>query len=147
MRSLLVLMPMLVASPALAGEWRLLDARELSMEAYRLDDHRTADFKYADYNDPQGREHWVGGLGLNWDIDLLKHGDDGLYFRNRVHTEGTDAQLRQVGWQYELGIAAANKVEVFWMHHSQHHMDADNDGRRYPLDNWYGARLVFFRRK
>lgn len=143
----IVLVVTLFGTTAKAAELHLLSLEEMSFEIYDIADHQDS---YMGYQDPDhaeaGEEAWLGGFAANFDVDLLKYSDWGLYWLNRVHGEGTNAQVRQVGWEYELGLQLGPKLELYWLHHSQHVLDAERDDH-YPLDNFYGARLTFYRRK
>jgi hypothetical protein len=129
---------------ASAQELHLLSLRELNIEYYRIDNHRDSYFEYADRSE-QREEHWVGGTAANYTLDMVKYGNWGLYWDNRIHGEGTDAQFREVGWQYELGLQLGPKLQAYWNHHSRHVLD-DSRADRFPLDNFYGVRWVYYRR-
>jgi hypothetical protein len=144
MRTLLALL--LFAAPAYAGDWRLLDLREFGMEYYSIADHRDSYMGYADPDDnPSGDEAWVGGVAANYTLDLVMRRNIGLYWDNSIHGEGTNSQFREVGWRYELGAQLGDSVQLFWKHHSRHVLDAQRS-ERFPLDNFYGLRVVFYRR-
>lgn len=145
MKSVLVLMSILFAQVALSEEWRLLDLERFAFEAYKIEDHRTADFVYADPQHSHGNETWRGGSAVVFDLNLASFRDLTLYLNNRVHGEGTTAQFRQIGWQYELGAHIGPKVDVFWFHHSQHLLDIKGE-QKFPLDNFFGFRVNFFTR-
>lgn len=144
MKWLMVLLA-LVASPAAAREYRLLDTEELTFETYHLRNHRDPYFPYGDPGHEDNDETWKTGVAAAFNVVLLGSPAADLYWHNRVHGEGTDNQMRQVGWWYELGLNVYDKVELFWTHHSQHLLDATSE-ERFPLDNFFGARLVFLRK-
>ena len=118
--------------------------REFALDQYRIDNHRDS---YLDYEDPDGAtgEHWIGGIAAEFTIDFIKRGDWGLYFDNRVHSAGTNAQIREVGWRYDLGLQLGPDVQAYWAHHSRHVLDAEREDR-FPLDNSFGVRATFYRR-
>lgn len=102
---------------------------------------------YWPYQDPQGatREHWQDGAATTFNLNLVRFQDYSLYWRNYVHMDDTNRQVRQVGWQWEAGVSMADRVEGFWYHHSQHVLDAQ-ETYHFPLVNRYGVRVIFYQR-
>jgi hypothetical protein len=142
---LVVLIPALFlglnSRPTYGGTWSLLDLREFSFEGYHLADHRDENLTF----DGSDKEPWRGGLATNFDLDLLKYRDYGLVWLNRVHGAGSYKQMREVGWQYRVGLELGPKLMLFWDHHSRHLLDTGND-YGFPLDNSFGAKITFFKR-
>jgi len=138
-RHLLTLALLAWSGTALSAELRLLDLREFSFEGYELADRRDSYFGYED-------DTWRGGTAVNFDLDLARSGDWGLAWDNRVFGNGTTAQYREVGWQYEVGLDLGPKMRVFWNHESRHILD-DRRKDAFPLTNMYGVRVTFFKSK
>lgn len=141
---LIILIALLLSPVVQANEYKLFELDEFNMELYSLADHRTLDLPFKD----QGAdgESWTQGYAANFNIDLFKWANYGLYWQNKVHAESTEAQVRQVGWKYEIGVDLNQKVQLYWLHHSQHLLDGKNPNGKYPLDNFYGIRTVFYKR-
>jgi hypothetical protein len=150
MKALLALLLMFSAAPAMAYDLDLglAELDKVDMEYYKIVNNRN---DYTQFPDAQGaapgQEHWVDGAAILWDINLLRWSDvASLYWHNRVHMEDTNAQVRQVGWEWEAGIDIKSKVDFFWYHHSQHALDMAVPGERYPLQNMYGVRVNLYTR-
>jgi hypothetical protein len=141
----MMLMALFDSTIAAGNELHLVSLREFSMEYYSVANHRDTYMQYADPADEGSEEAWIGGTAVSFNLDLLKRGDWGLYWNNRVHGEGTDAQFREVGWQFETGLQLGADLQLYMHHHSRHVLDAERD-ERFPLDNFYGARVTFYRR-
>lgn len=146
MKFALVLTALLLCGSAQAQELHLLSLEEFSMEFYRLGNNRDS---YLDYRDPQDnseeRERWFGGASANFNLDLVKFGNWGIYHHNRVYGNATNAQFREVAWDFELGAQLGSRLQVYHHHLSRHVLDADRDDR-FPLTNRYGARFIFYKR-
>ena len=87
-----------------------------------------------------GKRDWRGYAGLNWDISLWKY----VFWDNKTYFYGDDAQVRKIGWQYDLGLRF-EAVDIFYHHLSEHDADhgKDETGRieKFPLENSYGIRI------
>lgn len=146
MKRALLAVLLLLSGSAQAQELHLLSLDEFSMDYYRLGNNRDS---YMDYRDPQDnseeRERWFGGASANFNLDLVKYGNWGIYHNNRVYGNATNAQFREVAWNYELGAQLGPKLQVWWEHLSRHVLDADRDDR-FPLTNKYGISYVFYKR-
>ncbi len=146
MNKLIPVLLWLLAGNAVAQDLQLLSLREFSFDSYRLGNRRDSYLGYADPNDATDEtERWLGGFATNFDIDLIKYGDWGLYHNNRVFGNGTTAQFREVAWQYEIGAQLGWQLQVYWNHESRHVLDSARDDN-FPLTNMYGARYTFYRR-
>lgn len=148
MKALLMALALFLgASPAFG--YRLLDADDVSMEGYQIINNRDPYWHYADPAGAQpGAEHWAQGLAANLNFTLLGLGERDwfrLYYDARVHGESTNNGFRQVGLQYETGLSLDSKVDFYWFHHSQHLLDAEPEGR-FPLQNFVGVRVHFYKR-
>lgn len=93
-------------------------------------------------------DQYRGRVRLNWNVGLL---NDILKWRNELHTEGTDEKLTTVGWHYMLALPLPGGLELFTEHHSRHTMDSvqptiqgETKPTRYPVEDSYGLRVVFF---
>lgn len=129
----------LVHSQAKGAE--VLKPTHLSFEAYEIERNYDSYLPtISDYShDP---EYWSHGAAVNWDVNLLKIDDWTWYWRNTNHMSSTNAQVRYVGWQWDLGIGWRDKIEGFYWHHSQHALDMEGEGA-YPLIDRYGVRFIF----
>lgn len=97
---------------------------------------------------------WRGRAAVTFNLNILEHG----FWRNYVHTEGTNAKVETVGWKYELGVKLPLGLELGLSHHSEHRMDAgvprlhDSGGNylgvdKFPLEDSVFLRFKFFERK
>ena len=132
------MMSVVGSTAASAAELRLLDLREFSFDTYELADRRDSYFDYPD-------DTWRGGTAVNFNLDLVRRGDWGLAWDNRVFGNGTTAQYREVGWQYQVAIDTGPKLRWFWEHESRHILD-DRRKDDFPLTNMYGLRINFYKR-
>ena len=96
---------------------------------------------------------YTGRVATNFDLSILDHG----FWRNEVHGEGTESKFMTMGWHYEIGVKFS-QFEIFHEHHSRHVLDQDepklwNDktqevnNMRYPVEDSYGLRIVFYEKK
>jgi hypothetical protein len=150
MRFLLIIILLGISETALAASytpkrsWRLLELRKFSMDAWRTADHRDSYMQYDDPDDSDRGEYWVGGAAANFDLDLVRYGSYGLYWDNSVPMYGTNSQVREVGWRWELGVKLGDHFQVWHRHESRHVLDAQRD-EKYPLSNDYGMTITFHR--
>lgn len=133
-----------IADRAKASDIRLLDLEKFDMEYYKIDTYRDNYAPYAEPNQPG--ESWKDGAAVDFNLTLAAYKDYRLYLDNHVHMEDTDVQVRHVGWQWEAGFDL-DKANLFWYHHSQHVLDDSIQGRQYPLENFYGLRVIFYERR
>jgi hypothetical protein len=146
--AVVVLLVLLWTGSARAADAAGPGLRDFSMEYYRIANHRDAYWPYPDATKAEsGEEHWAYGFATQFNLRLLSVGPGTVYWDNRVHGEATNAQVREVGWQYEAGLDVARRVQLYYGHHSRHILDTAGatDSIRFPLDNVYGARVVFYR--
>jgi hypothetical protein len=148
LRTVLVLVLGLLASSASAqdAEWHAWDLEEFSMEWYRIANNRDAYFPYADMGE-EG-EFWDYGTAAKFNLNLLRRGDYGLYWRNAVRGNSTNVQFRSVAWDFRWGLKLGKRLDFFYDHTSEHILDAAprDGGRTYKLRNFYGVEWVFYRR-
>ncbi len=125
--------------------WRLLELRKFSFDAWRTADHRDSYMQFDDPDDANRREYWIGGAAVNFDLDLVRRGSYGLYWNNTVPMYGTNVQVRQVAWRWELGMKLGDRFQLWHRHESRHVLD---EARRdkYPLSNDYGLTITFYGR-
>lgn len=131
-----VALTLLLASNIQAAEY--IKLKEFSLQTGRLDDNRDPYFKLVDH------EQWKGFVANNFNLDLVRADGWSLYWHNQVHTEGTESQLRSVGWRWEAGVNLGDKLEIFHEHHSRHLMDVTGE-TRFPLYNAYGIKIIMYR--
>lgn len=141
MKTLLASLALAFLLPAVASaaDWRLLELREFSFDAYKLADNRDSYFLYE-------REEWYGGTAANFNLDLVRRDTVGLFWNNSVVGNGTRAQYREVLWRFKVGVDLGPKLQLYLDHESRHILDERRDDP-YPLYNAYGARITFFKRK
>lgn len=131
----LLLLLLVIPSSGSAAEYKLLNVRELSAETYEYRGVYRDSYTLQDNGEP--RQLTRGGA-LNLNVDFA----NAIYMDNHWHLAGDEAQVRQVGWQYETGFYF-RAVELYWHHHSQHVLDQPNPRNdKFPLENWYGIRVT-----
>jgi hypothetical protein len=138
----IILLALLWAGTAQAGDYRLLDVDRLDLEYGKF--VPTTRDPYV----PQYAGRWRDEIALQWDVTLLQWG----YWRNHVHTETTDpsGSVTTVGWQFELGVHLGDRVDVYREHHSRHVMEAEPEHRfeaahaQFPVEDLYGVRLHIY---
>src|SRR5690606_17563458 len=126
------------------SELRLLHLNEFNLEIWRIADFRDEYMGFAQPSNkkPGVHEHWDKGIAATFNLDLFRYRKVGVYFNNFVHTDGTNHQVRSVGWKWDAGVSLNSKLDVFYKHHSRHVMDAERDSK-FPLENRYGIRFKF----
>jgi len=92
-------------------------------------------------------KEYKGRVQLLWDVGFL---NDHLIWENRIHTEGTEAKLQTVGWEFAIRAPLTGYFDVVYSHHSQHTMDrlqptlkGERKPEQYPLQDWAGIRINF----
>lgn len=132
---------------ALSHEFRLLELDHASFEVWKIGDNRDSYFPYQrpiDYSgQDEGTEEWHGGAAFNLNLNLASYNGYGLYWDNKPYLNGTKAQVRQAGWEWEVGAGYKKCQTLFWRHHSTHILDEASVGK-YPLSNQFGIRVTFF---
>lgn len=122
------------------SRYSLFEAKELSLDLRKVSIKR--DPYYVNKDD------WYSYVGLNWDISILSY----MFWDNKVFFYGDRAQVRKIGWHYDMGIRVTNQIDFYWHHESEH--DADHDKAdpdfpergRFPIENSYGVRLKFLKK-
>jgi len=100
-------------------------------------------------------DKWMGRVAAEFDLSLI---DDVLFWRNDVHGEAALGKFMTLGWRYELGLYLGPHVEAFWEHHSRHTLDVEpgiyydrlrNEvlQSRFPVEDSFGLRITFYKRK
>jgi hypothetical protein len=115
---------------AQASEYRLLDLDSFDFRAAKFTGNRdpiTPDIPVDGYR---------GRLATQFQVRLFEVG----YWKNYVHTEGTDAKVETVGWQWEIGVRISKQLSTYWEHHSRHRMDAETPGK-FPVEDSFGFAL------
>ena len=148
------------------GNWGLLELEEASMEAKKVwfyynpyipeyttirydGEKRDSEF-FSDGT--QSFEHWLYGVGLNMDINLLRYKNNAFFWRNNVYTYGTTVQVRHVGWEWDLGFDLwKDRLEIYYHHHSEHVMEQRKSRpnaphENYPLLDELVLKMTFFKR-
>jgi hypothetical protein len=90
---------------------------------------------------PERDGEWTNGADFNLNLRFAE------YFRwdNRFHMDGVDSRLLHVGWEYRL-ILDKYPLQPFYYHHSQHALEDAPRGRKFPVEDSYGLRMVFWDR-
>lgn len=71
-----------------------------------------------------------------------------LYNKNTVKSWTTEGQYRAVGLELEIGVRAANWIDIYYWHESLHLMDkAHSFLPRYPVSDAVGIRMYLYKRK
>jgi len=134
----------LFSTSAFAKEWRLLEVERIQVDTWKIENHRNM---YFPYNDPDtGGEEWVLGSAFIVDLNIVAYNKWAFYWRNRPYMSATNVQVREAGWEWETGITYWKCVDFYWYHLSGHVLDAEVPGK-YPLHNFYGARVTFYDRE
>lgn len=110
----------------------MLEVEQVSFSTYHVGTFRTDDFPDTEDKNTKGLAFGIG-LTIN---DYVK-------WRNNVWTNGNDAKLYTVGWEYDIEVPIYGGISLFHYHHSQHSMDEPTLARRFPLRNYYGVRFNF----
>ena len=137
-----------LAGTAAAQEWHIMSLKEFDLDAFEIRNHRDAYYLIPDAQHAgPNEEHWNNGIATDFMIDVAKYGDWGIYWGNRVDEWSTTAQVREVSWKYDLGLQLGPDLDFRWEHHSRHLMDDHTQSSdRFPLDNTFNLRFVFYRR-
>lgn len=141
----LLLLLTLLAQQAQSQELHAVSLREFDMDFYKIANNRDTYFLLPDEAKAHGEEHWTKGVACGFVLDLLKYGNWGLYHSSRVSGNTTNAQFRQVTWQWTTGFQLGEKTQLYWDHMSTHLLDDGREGR-YPLHNEFGLRIKFYSR-
>ncbi len=145
MKSLLMFFILVSSTVAWGDDIRVLTPTKVTMEYYSVKNNRDL---YLGINDPgsnkfgESQEYWKYGAAVDMNYDILRYTDYAAYMENHVHMAASNVAVRHVGWEYELGLHLGASIDLFWYHHSQHLMDEERQAARFPLENYYGCRLV-----
>jgi hypothetical protein len=122
----------------------ILSLDSFAMEDYKIIDNRDPYFPFA--NAPSDQEHWTQGIAALMNVDLVNYDLYSAYWRGCVFGNATDRQFREIGLQYEMGFEIRNYFNVFWQHESDHGLDYQPAFERFPLRNYVGVRITFYKR-
>jgi len=125
----------LLLSYLLCG-FKLLEVDHVSMDFYGVVDHRDA-YTY-EYKDAWKR-------GTNFNLNL--RGCEYLFLDNQIQILGTQSQVREASWKFRTGIELGTHLQLYYEHWSRHLMDTPNTEYKFPLDNYYGLRVIFLERR
>lgn len=133
----------------LAGLWLISSSQILKAELLQIDHMSVESWRTMTRRDPFQPEltgHWTRGAQFNLDLRMFCY----FSWKNKIHMDGTSAQLRNAGWEFDLSFDRF-QFQPFYYHHSQHALDgrgADDPkrGNDYPLIDRYGVRFVFYQR-
>jgi hypothetical protein len=151
MKALLTALALCLATPAVAGEWRLLELDYMSMDYGKIINHRDVYLPYEDIGRDryaETDETWRGRIGVNFDLNLIRWDEFyRFHWENRVEGSSTYQQFREVAWAFRWGLQLGEHLELFYDHVSRHVLDAAPERERtYPLTNVYGGQITFYRR-
>lgn len=134
LNSILILILMFWSQILMAGDFHLLEVRDLSVEYNKYQ----GVYRNSYLLNQDGTFHQLdSGGSFNLNVDLLKF----LYTQNRVHLAGDETQVKYVGWEWESGLRLGS-LEGYWHHHSQHELEGVSPrGDKYPLENYVGVRV------
>lgn len=141
----LITLFLLCLSPTARADFHLLEVDRVSVEHFRILNHRDP---YWDYIPETTGETWSQGGAFNLNLNLIRWDWFQLSWDNRLHMESTEAQIRGAGWEFTVAVSLADKINLYYKHHSQHLLDAvpDPSNREYPLLDQYGVELVLWQR-
>lgn len=152
---LLIMLGVLFCSKVQAAEssnFKLIELQSMGMEYRHIRNYRDAYFPK--YETIEGKcvgstECFKYGANALFDLDLFKYKQYGIFWRNDVHMDATNKQVRHVGWHWEVGFPLVpEKLEVFTRHHSRHVLESEPQiEQNYPLRDEYIMRLNFYKRK
>jgi len=114
----------------------VLTLDEVSIDAYRIESHRDPYFI-------EDTDKFTHGGNFNLNLRAFNY----LFCENIIHIAGTDSQIREGGWKFRAGINLGKYLDVFYKHHSRHVFERARNSKQFPLDNFYGVRLYFYRRE
>lgn len=159
---ILIMLALLLCSKLHAEEFHVLELKDLSMEYKQHRNYRDSYFPQyetinghcAGYNNDGtlSTECMTYGAGVNFDLSIVKFKAMDLFWNNKVDMDATNRQVRQVGWDWEVG-PKFDKVSVFYHHHSRHLMESatvynegslDEQKIKYPLRDEYVIRFNFY---
>lgn len=96
---------------------------------------------------------WKGRAAVDFNLNVLREG----FFRNHVHTEGTNSKVETVGWKWEMGVRLPWNIEVGLSHHSRHRMDEKTPyvgltpesvlPAKFEVEDGYFVRFIFSEKK
>lgn len=119
------------------SNYHLIDLNESSIDLYQIADHRNGYSAQFD-ND------WTKGFAINTNFSLLYNL---LFLQSRMETFGTDAQIREAGLWWTTGVNLSDYFQIYYQHHSDHLLDSKNDETKFILENYYGVRIILFKRR
>ncbi len=143
--ALLTFLGLLANTQARGADVHAFSLKKFSLDIGKIADNTDSYFPYADPDDDTTAEKWYGTVATKFDIDLLKVGDWGLFWNNRVFGDGTRKQFRQVGWEFRAGIQLGRKLTLYFDHTSRHILEATSP-YPYPQRNVYGGEITLYER-
>jgi len=141
MKTLLVIIALLSADIAwgegtlVAPSKELIGLDEFSIEYFKYEARRDA--YYPEYP-TQGR--WEGGSKVNYTLGIFP----GLYWRNTLFFsyEKQGGQIRDAGWDFELGARVTKWLDVYRYHRSSHGLEYIHpDNTKFNVVDTYGIRI------
>ena len=137
---------LLVSVPALAEDWRLLEANSVDI-AYRsyFEGSRSA------LETQNGLPNRQLGKGLDFDIknDLfwgIGYLDLLLHAKTDEDTKNGGGQFRSAGLQFRVGFNFTDHIQFGYFHHSQHVLDTEYKPG-FPVEDALELRVNIYRRK
>jgi hypothetical protein len=134
---------MMFSLSASAYEFKLLEPRDVSVEAY----------KYESINDPYLNpidKLLTYGGAFNVDATVIRYGKFSIYWLNKLHFDQANpsGHIKHAGWQYEFGMPlyvdkGLPRVELFKQHHSRHVLE-ETRSIHFPVYDRFGIRLRLY---
>jgi hypothetical protein len=142
MSRLILILALLLGTPAQAYEFRLGDYKLLEAEHISIDWWKT-DYRRDSYL-PEYTGYWTEGAAFNLHLRMASI----LKWTNKLHMDATTTGLKHCGWQFEVRMDYFDTIQPFLRHHSQHALDQRgtgyiHTGRGFPVEDLYGLSFVF----
>jgi hypothetical protein len=142
MKYLLVLLA--IAGSARAEEYKLLEPREISFEASKIQG------VHDPYLTPVDRRLTHSGL-FRTDFNLIRYQNYELFMDNDLHFDQADSgKVVHGGWKFEIGATLyrhqTTAIEIYKQHHSRHIFE-DTRPEHFPVRDAFGIRLQIYKRE
>ena len=114
------------------SDFRLLEAEHVSVDFFKT-------IKKRDAYLVEDSDSFTSGNNFNLKLRILE------VFRwdNKLHINSTSAQIRHVGWEFEVRMDYFTPIQPFYYHFSQHALERDRGNGAFPVEDKYGLRFIF----
>ena len=82
---------------------------------------------------------WVYRAAMDFNLSVAKYG----FWENELHMEAVEGAPKTLGWHWFAGARLGGGVDAIWEHHSQHVMEEEIKGKKFPIEDSFGIRLKF----